>query len=285
MALPPKDPKGLTPPEGTRVDLGDDLLARPLAREQASSSPVPQSEPSVREDLDSVRILLSEGLLAEARRTLFRVLRKDPSNSLALRLMEEIRAQEIEALLHPQGRTRPTLTNLKPTAGATPQELIEKLDQELKLGLSSSSQELPQCERWVREHLKPEASVQDRMDWAVALLHLDQAPLAAKILEEGHVGESADFELQALLAQTYLLANQLEQTRMICERALRDPSLEGNIREEFNYLRARSLEELERQREAAAIYQALGNYRDSRLRLHSLIGTAAGPHLGSREKV
>jgi hypothetical protein len=199
--------------------------------------------------------------------------------------MEEIRTQEIEALLHPQGRTRPTLTNLKPAAEASPEEILEKLDQELKLGLSVSSHELPQCESWVREHLKPEATVRERMDWAVALLYLDQAPLAAKILEEGHVSKSSDFELQALLAQAYLLANQLEQTRMICERALRDPSLEGNLREELNYLRARSLEELERQREAAAIYQALGHYRDSRLRLHSLMGTAAGPRLGSREKV
>jgi hypothetical protein len=271
MASSPTGPKNPAPEEGTRVDLGEDLVsaAPSLATPKSTHQAPPLRSLSVSEELESVRILLSEGLLEDARRTLFRILRLDPANSLARRFLEEIRDLEVKALLHSGGKTRATLTQVPRSSRVESTAVLERLDADWRLGMQPDPRDRQSCEKWLRKNIAAGAGTRELLDWAGALILMEQPELAAELLER-QARASLDPQLRALLAQAHLLAGKPQEVRMICEAGLRDPGIAPEIRNELNYLRARALELLAERSEASAIYGALGSYRDSRFRLGEL---------------
>jgi hypothetical protein len=262
MAVSPKEPT-----EISQVDLGDDLLA-PAPSSGVAAAPRSSAEQTVHQDLDSARILLSEGLTVEARRTLFRVLRREPENPMARQLLEEIREIEVRALLESRGPARPTLTEIRLQPTTDGAAALARLDAELRLGLDTAAQERPLCEAWLEASLPEHASQREVVDWAVALIALGQPQLAAEVLERSP-RLLRDIEIQLLHAEVLVLCGRARESLSVCEQALRDPEVSGDRRREFGYLRGRSLELLGRREEARSIFISLGDLRDSRMRAES----------------
>lgn len=253
--------------EGTRVDLGEDLVATPSV-----PAPVSRPRPTPRDDLDSARILINEGLLEDARRALFSVLRSEPGNRLALGLLEQIRATEIQAILKPDGRAQvahPRSQSNDPALRQNPEELIAKLDDDWNLGLAPSDAEIILARRWVTESLEPSSSMQERMDWAVALIQLGMPEVAVEVLESAPESLGTHESL-ALHARTNLDCGRFEEARALAESGLKDADLPKDLREEMSYIRAVSLMRTGRLADAASIFASLGSYRDSRPQLEAL---------------
>jgi hypothetical protein len=188
-------------------------------------------------------------------------------------LLEEIRSQELGALLGADASARSTLTYLKGEVSEDslrePDLTLKELDEALGLGLAPGADETRLCEQWIAQALPRGASARERMDWAVALVVLDQPGLAVDVLEQARQDKES-FEFQALLSETCLLAGEGERARTVAELALRDPTLPAPLRTEFTYLRARALEVLGRRAEAQAIFKVLATHRDSKFRAGKL---------------
>lgn len=278
-----KNPKASFLEEATRVDLGDDLIAESSAVVPSNLPPAsPRPQVSARDDLDSARILIDEGLLDDARKALFRVLRSEPGNRLALSLLEQIRATEVQAILKPEGRAQ--LAHARAQADSTvaprdPEAVIAQLESDWHLGLGATDAELVLARRWVSEGLGSSSSMQERIDWSVALMQLGLAEVAVEVLEDAG-GSRVSPEAMALHAQACLEARRPEEARALAEQALRDPDFPKELRNEMNYLRATAFLRTGRRAEAAAVFGSLGGYRDSR----SWASRLAAPAVDSRKK-
>ncbi len=275
-----KNPKESLVEEGTRVDLGDDLLA--VSVEGAPSRLIPASArapASARDDLDSARILMDEGLLEDARRALFRVLRNEPGNRLALGLLEQIRTTEIRSILKPDSRAQAAHARAHADQAAPhrdPEQIIAQLELDWHLELGPSESERLVARQWISQGLGPESSLQERMDWAVALVQLGLPDLGVEVLEacgQLHASPSAT----ALHARASLESGRPEAARALAEQALRDPDFPKDLRDEMGYLRAMSFLRLGQRSEAAAIFRTLGNYRESRAWVARLTSQAPDP--------
>lgn len=80
----------------TRIDLAEDLLLETEINIKSAESFLSESNP--KELLRSAKILKSEGLVAEAKKAFLGVLRLDPKNTQAKKLLEEIQEYEFKDL-------------------------------------------------------------------------------------------------------------------------------------------------------------------------------------------
>jgi len=265
-SLPPQSPQ-----DGTRVDLGEDLLDARAPAEAPQGGGTSAVPPGVSDQLNSARILMSEGLLTEARKALFAVLRMEPHNPLAATMIEDLRKQEIQKLFHPDGGTSITKRrNMEsdPNAVLRPADLVlEQLARDWRISIVPTDQELEQIRAWLHGLRLELASRTERKDWAVALVQADFPQIAAELLETVTL---EDPELWCLRASVCILAQEHEAARSLCEQALRDSEFPASLRQEASYLLAQALAGLGAGQEAMGLYESLGSYRDSELRLRAL---------------
>ncbi len=259
--------------ENTQVDLGEDLLEKTALLSVDLTSVSLQVPEEAQDLLETARILASEGLIEEAKKTLRQILRKDPQHSLARKQMEEIQRKELEHLL-----AEAPFQELIPKEGNSDlsvEEVIRDLDHDLGLGLFSEVKAMEEfAEQLDREFAV--LSTQDRLDLGVAFQEMGLHSVAARQFQ------AAENDPASYLSATYLLANNLiEADRAFdavirIEPLLRDADLSPGDRQNFMYLMGLAQERLGKRDAAIRWYREVltvqTGYRDTESRLSVLIG-------------
>ncbi len=98
-------------------------------------------KPHPQDECESARILIREGLVDEAKKTLYRVLAHHPKYKLAEELLKQIETLELKNLFEQSGKNKKIV---KPEDSAS---LIEALNQDLGLGLDGLA-DVDQKEKW-----------------------------------------------------------------------------------------------------------------------------------------
>jgi len=292
-----KDP----PEEGTRVDLGEDLLERAVApaphtAEQPTEERLPEIT-DLEDSLQSAQIYLNEGFLDEAKRLYRAILRIEPRHPVALTKLEEIQETELRSIFHEEQPRRYGRDRRQAAAdpGAVDSEwVMRQLDKDLQLGIfEPSAASEPQVAEMslfadkaaleayaarLEEELA-EASAQDRMDIGIAFLEMGLFELAARQFETLRQAIPREDEDRApirrasisLLAYTLIRAGRPFEAMLDIEEVLGDPEITPAEKLEFYYLMGRANEKLSRREAAAAWYGKSARldpgYRDVRDRL------------------
>lgn len=177
----------------TRVDLGDDLLESTRTSfsdtRQSLTVPVKHANPEKAsdEELESARILMSEGLWDEAKEALHRSLRHHSENRLAKKLLEEVHARELQELLNRPHRAEPSGVVEEDIA-----DVLKKLEEDWRLGLDTGEanglsllatheahRELARCASEQAATL----SVRERADLAIGFLQMELPEIALSLLQ------------------------------------------------------------------------------------------------------
>jgi tetratricopeptide (TPR) repeat protein len=306
-APPPFTAGGRVPEEfeGTRIDLGDDLVEKtailiapggPLATtppeeesEQGDREAPPEdtrldTPTQIEDHLESARILMTEGLLDEAKRILRRIILADTRHVIARKMLEEIHEQELKQIFG-EGRLSRSRRGAQEDFDVSPlsSELVmRQLDRDLKLGvfdegdggeammselsLFESKDALESFGAKLERDLAG-TSARDRVDTGIAFLEMGLYDLAARQFRAAT--REVEFKLSAagLLAYSLVLAGRPFEATMELEALLGDSELVGAQRVEFMYLMGRAYEGLKNLRSAFQWYQqaqeAEPRYRDT----------------------
>src|SRR5438067_805610 len=123
--------------EGTRVDLGDDLLSEKTRVLPGMDPTVVSSPPSatMEDHFESAKILLAEGLPEEAKKILRQILRSDPGHVLAKKTLNEIHDLELKQIFGSEKpRRRVGEKPTQPLSVLDSQQILRQLDRDLGLG-------------------------------------------------------------------------------------------------------------------------------------------------------
>jgi tetratricopeptide (TPR) repeat protein len=158
----------------TQVDLAEDLLEKTRVTDTHSASQKKTSEEQPLEiSLETAKILYSEGFLEEAKKNLWALLRKNPEDVAARKLLDKIQTHELEKILQFEERGA-RLGRQRRSESFSSEEVLQRLDADLDLGLGGS--ELPSKESQIRlslgSHQKKidNLSAQERLDLTVAFM-------------------------------------------------------------------------------------------------------------------
>lgn len=278
MANSPRD-------EHTRVDMGDDLVEKTAVVDYgqgASAGPAFESE----DQFESARILMSEGLLEEAKKVLRKIMIRDPGHIPSRQKLDEIHEIELKQMFGDGGSGRrnfgTTLRDGERADGvqASAEEVILKLEQDLQLGSAAPFELGGSLDEQFGEfgdqvdHELSGATSRDRIDAGIAFLEMGLYGLACRQFQAA----SADLENRAaalsLYAYSMILAGRHFEALMTLESALADPDLGEASRVEFVYLVGRAQEGLKRPDLALICYQTVSGwepaYRDTEDRIHGI---------------
>ncbi|MCC7440059.1 MAG: hypothetical protein IT285_00410 [Bdellovibrionales bacterium] len=296
------------------MDLGEDLLSERTAllraeREAASAEPgssaPPPFDPS--DAIESAQILVREGLLEEAKKTIRRVMLHNPGNLTAKALLAEIHDQELQQIFsehQPGGRLQRRRSRVHdPLAGVDPALVLRNLDTDLRLGLAEEFQaqeavsarglfpDLAALERFSQKlelDLK-ELAPRDRMDVGIAFMEMGIPEVAVRqfeaVIELCRRGSEPDTanELVAvsLMAGAYLGSGRPYEAMQTVERYLSDTDVPEVEKIHLMYLMGRALEAASRGAEAvdwfARVTELEPGYRDAAQRQRDLLRGASDP--------
>ena len=241
----------------TRTDLGEDLL-RPSP--DGEDSALVRSDLPVPEQFRTAEILLSEGLVEEAKKAFRRVLIQDSRHAGALRRLEEIHELELKQIF---GSTPGSDAKTVHTSESDLEGVISSLDQDLKLNISPLSemdlfQDRARLEKFSRKLDQDLVglSVQERTDIGIAFLEMGLNEMAARQFRSALRSDGADRpKVATLLATALLQANQPYEAVLILESWLSDSEMTPSERIHFYYLMGRSYERLNKPIDAGKWYR------------------------------
>jgi tetratricopeptide (TPR) repeat protein len=213
----------------------------------------------------------------EAKHSLFRVLRLDPTHPFARDLLEELQKKEVSVLISMSDVREQTALRAKAQEPIEdPEEVLRKLDEDWALGVLESRG--PGLSLWTNhEHLKAleqvllkqvsGSSLRERTDLAVGFLQMEMPSIAVAVLAPV---KSEQLRAATLYAAALLQNGNAYECLAELEVALRDLELEPDLRREVLYLMARAREVLKQHDEAAVLYAEIVDYRDASFRLARL---------------
>ena len=259
----------------------NDALVQPLA----VNAPVDCIQNPVVELLENAKILLNEGLLEEAKKTLRQILISFPGHVSARDMLDQIQDDELQQIfLSDEG---PFVSRL--SASKQPEvdseELMKRLDQDLRLGVFDTdvpsvgieSFSLFQDEKAMEKFiLKLEkdmvgATSRDLLDLGIAFLEMDLYSIAARLFKLDCSREGAPLAATALWALSLILLCKPFEAIAKMQPVLRNTDLKNLDKIEFFYLMGRAYEVLKEFPLASQFYQQVvdldAGYRDSEWRL------------------
>jgi len=287
------------PEEGTRVDLGEDLLERRVApAPETHERPAEERLPEItdlEDSLQSAQIYLNEGFIDEAKRLFRAILRIDPRHPTALAKLREIQETELKNIFREEQPRRYGRDRRQGTVEPVDSEwVMRQLDKDLQLGIfEPSAASEPQVAELslfgdkaaldayaVRlEDEMADATAQDRMDLGIAFLEMGLFEIAVRqfealrqtILREDEEKAPIRRAAISLLAYTLIRAGRPFEAMLDIEEVIGDPEITPAEKLEFYYLMGRANEKLSRKEVAAAWYGKSArldpDYRDVRERL------------------
>lgn len=261
----------------TSIDLGEDLL------EDDESSLNIEAEKSksflsegVLEAIHSARILMTEGLLEEAKKVLFQVLRTDMRNVSVRELLQEIHQMELRQIF---SSSPPRQKELLDWQSINVEEVAFHLEEVLGV---------PDEEEVIREMLGDPKVIHDycqrqknqlgplthreRIDLAIGFLEMGLAPVALEYLSDIENGEEWETAKANLSAMAYLQMRKPYEATQTLESIVHDGDRPMEEKLESIYWMGRAYEQLGKPLEAAKIYQRLSmnDYRDSKKRVERI---------------
>jgi tetratricopeptide (TPR) repeat protein len=283
--------------KNTRVDLGDDLLETrtiPCGDRQSDRNSEPNPPPSesslqtvpetTEELLLNAKILISEGLLEDAKKTLRRVLRMEPTSLAARDRLEEIQKIEIKKLLGQDENTgggflRAKKKKLEP--GLEDGEMVATA-LERELGPEPGTEErffTNEADRQVflknLELLCAGATPQDRIDLGIGFLEMEFYDVAIQMFRAALAAEPGERRARSLLATTWVARGNGFEAMAEIEALVADQSAPESERIDYGYLAGRAQELLQHFEMAVRWYRAVlqiePGYRDAEDRMRRSI--------------
>lgn len=288
-----------TAPAGTAatsVDMGSDLLEASVTLEAGTSTHHAQKhEQSVDELYANAVILLEEGLLEEARKTLRQVLKKDPKHILSRKKLEEVFQEELKILLSKQPMRSPPMSVDQALLQENITDVLARIDKDLGWSLLKDepaekfieSQEFSELQESIEKQMD-QAPLQDRIDLAIGFLEMGLFGAALKqtnkVIQDCERGGQIDFSdhsyyttAQCLKTLALIENQQAFEALLILQTLLKEQSLSTEVRTELSYLMGRAHERLSEKSQAIACYRQVEwlqpGYRDVSEKLRMLLLT------------
>lgn len=229
---------------------------------------------SLEDELQSAKILYQEGLNEEAKRKLYQILISSPQNPRAHDLLNQIKDEEMEALL---SHHIPILSQRK-TGVENAERIIEKLNNDLGLELNFTELD-PKVENWISQ---PTLSAQEHFDLGVAFFEMGCYRDAIRELKSGEkkirieqtfLGELG-VAIVALTAECLMLISRAYEAKESLMPILNEPDLRHEEKTTLFYIMGRIEEELGIPATARGWYQKVmeidPSFRDAGFRLKQL---------------
>ena len=271
----------------TSIDLGEDLLGDERDHE-AKSTAAPRND-----DLKSSDILLNEGMVEEAKKILFKLLRQDPHDLPARQRLAKIHELELQQALgrQPASRQRSRDRPAEET-DFNRDDVLRSLDKDFHLGIleEASSEGYGVVElslfkdgvsleafgdRLEREMTGSQSS--DRMDLGIGFLQMGLFKLAER---QFRAATAQDSRARLLLAHTLIEGGKPFDAILVIEAAANDPELSGEDQIHLDYYRGLAQEKQGRLADALTAYQKVtdrdAEYRDTSDRIRVLNGRVSG---------
>ncbi len=287
--------------EGTRIDLGDDLLERTamLQREPTPVAPkaegldphpdppVPEEPPPLTQDqipdqLESARILSGEGMTEDAKRLLRKIILVDPSSVAARKMLDQIHETELRQIFGDTdpGPRRPLGKRTEKVQEIRAELVMQELDRDLKLGVFEglSLFKEPGALAELASVLDREyegARPVDRLDIGIAFLEMEvfdiairQFRVAVRDLASNPDAATVDLMVSAtsLLAYSLIQGGKAFEATIELQGLLRDSELMPERKLELIYLMGRAHEALSKPELARQWYEQAAEidpgYRD-----------------------
>lgn len=284
-----KDPrKILNDSDPTRLDLGDDLLqTKTISRSPAKAKSPKEAPPpvdtsadaGVEELLVNSKILIGEGFLDEAKATLRRVLRMEPTNLTARDRLEEIQKTEIRRLLGQEESPRSSFlkSKLKTEENNESAESV-LLALENEVGMQSQSTleyfskpgDLPIFLEGL-DKLCAGATAQDRMDLGIGFLEMGLYDVAVSLFRNASQDEKNDRKARGLLATALVAQGKYFDAVIELESLIADQSGTAEEKIDYGYLAGLAQDGLKNFEAAVRWYRAVlhidPEYRDTSERM------------------
>lgn len=284
-----KDPrKTVSAMDPTRMDLGDDLLqtktvSRAAKRAATPAIPVPVvdtgPEAGVEELLVNAKILIGEGFLDDAKATLRRVLRMEPSNLTARDRLEEIQKTEIRRLLGQEENPRSSFLRSKlkvEETGETRESILSSLENEIgmkvdpELEFFQKPEDLPIFLEGL-EKLCSGATPQDRMDLGIGFLEMELYDGAVFLFRSVTQYVESERKARGLLATALIAQGKYFDAVIELESLVADQSGTAEEKIDFGYLAGVAQDGLKNFEAAVRWYRAVlqidPEYRDASERM------------------
>lgn len=263
--------------QATRVDLGEDLIASARVTPQAKPVLAKASVDPWSDQMESAKILASEGLLEEAKRVLRKILIANPGYAAARKKLEELQDAELKQLIseseQPRHRfqVRPFDEEDSSLSSKDPREVEMQMDQDLELGLYAFSPETGETpeDLWfgsiesLREFLqqierdRPDASAQDDLDLGIGFLEMGLPVVAGYFFSRAAQDDQKEVSAKALLANALIQAGRPLEAANELDSLLRNPEIEIDHKVELSYWMGRAQEALKRKKSALSWYDAV----------------------------
>jgi tetratricopeptide (TPR) repeat protein len=264
----------------TRVDLGDDLLqTRTLQRTDGDEAPTrlvlraDAVEESVDELLLNAKILVGEGLLEDAKRTLRKILKREPGNLTSRDRLEEIQKIEIKRLLGNEESPRSSLRRARKNAEAEIDSHAALTELEKEVGLrrdveSEFFKTPTERDDFMRmlDGLCQTASAQDRIDLGIGFLEMEFYDIAIRQFETAAKDIDLERKARGLLATALLEKGRPFDAMIELEALVSHQEAKPEEKLDYGYLAGKAQEALGHFPAAAhwyrAVYQIDPQYRD-----------------------
>jgi len=268
-------------PEGTRIDLGDDLLERTIAISRASQQVSLSPEEKLNEQLQTAEILIGEGLLEEAKKILRKIVINDPHHVSAREKLERIHEIELKQIFGEERRQKPREKSEIELENINPSSVMKRLDEDLALsvlteenqGAGISSQlslfgDQKTLEDFAQKLDRELAgtSPRDRMDIGIAFFEMTLYELAIRQFSAARRNSDYQIPATALLAHALIASGRAFEATLALEPVINDTELDKEIKVDFLYLMGRAYEALGKKENALFWYQQVHEldsyYRD-----------------------
>ncbi len=268
--------------ENTQVDLGEDLLTtkdttREMGEEELFELGSRMGSPD--EMLASARILFNEGILEEAKKILFKLVRIEPRNILARKLLDEIHQQELRVLFSDVEERKPRFRSSGPQEIEDTETVIAKLEKEIGIEpvnfadfIFTDPRQIEAYWHSLKAHLS-DMELDDRLDLGVAFMEMGWLDIAERIFFEvarlATESELKSTELKSKSLQVFALSQLGRdfESIMVIETILNRSDFSDPEKIEFHYQLARIYERTQRPKNAVEVYRHIlqvdRRYRDS----------------------
>jgi len=199
---------------------------------------------SIEDELQSAKILYQEGLNEEAKKKLYLILISSPQNPRAHDLLNQIKEEELEALLNQHAPS----THYKNPRVENAERIIDKLNSDLDLGLKLDGLD-PQVENWIphlslksREHYDLGVAFFEMGCYRDAIRELRSSEKKIRI-EQTFLGELG-VAVVALHAECLLLIGRAYEAKENLMPILNEPDLKHEEKTVLFYVMGRIEEDL-----------------------------------------
>lgn len=230
---------------------------------------------SAKDEVESAKILVSEGLWDEAKRILHRVLISNPSYARAQSLLKEIQKTELDQILNrsqPSGSSGRRLDD--------PSRVLQRLERDLGIDFSANEHGMdPKQENWFHQ---TELSSIEGFDLAIAFFEMGcfrdcvrELELALKkVRVQETVLDDHGVAIVALKAEALLLMGEAFDAKVFLAEILIEPEISHESKLPLYYLAGRCEEALGWEGEARAWYLKVIEidpmFRDANFRIRVL---------------